>query len=367
VKPSLICLAVILFASALPAADEQNEMDWNRARTLHQKSQRGEKLSADEQKYLERAVELRGRGERRSPGVSGEGKTSIGCTPLTELSTNRYQGEVGGLYGGGRNEPPTEWNALAQKHTAGIRPLDRDGKHSPTGKVVLLSVGMSNTTQEFSEFQRTLKNEPEKSPHLVLVDGAQGGQSAERTVSETANFWTTIDERLQAAGVSASQVQVVWLKQAIAGPRNSFPANAAELQGYLGSIVRILKKRFPNLQIAYLSSRIYAGYATTGLNPEPHAYESAFAVRGLIEQQIKGDPELNCEAGRGEVRAPLLLWGPYLWADGTKARKSDGLIWEEKDFRGDGTHPSESGRQKVARQLLNFFKTDRNARQWFLR
>ena len=64
--------------------------------------------------------------------------------------------------------------------------------------------------------------------------------------------------------------------------------------------------------------------------------------------------------------SPLLLWGPYLWADGTTLRKSDGFAWEQKDFRdNDGTHPSDSGRQKVADLLLKFFKSDAGARKWF--
>mgnify|MGYP003332739846 CR=1 FL=1 len=36
-----------------------------------------------------------------------------------------------------------------------------------------------------------------------------------------------------------------------------------------------------DLRIAYLGSRTYGGYATTPLNPEPHAYEGAFAVRRI--------------------------------------------------------------------------------------
>jgi hypothetical protein len=32
----------------------------------------------------------------------------------------------------------------------------------------------------------------------------------------------------------------------------------------------------------------------------------------------------------------------------------------------DGTHPSQSGREKVAKQLMNFFSTDSTARIWFL-
>ena len=82
-----------------------------------------------------------------------------------------------------------------------------------------------------------------------------------------------------------------------------------------------------------------SGNAKNGLNPEPYAYESAFGVRHLIQQQMKGEPSL------GEGKAPLLLWGPYLWAEGTRGRRLDELKWEPGDFNNDGTHPSESGRE----------------------
>jgi hypothetical protein len=130
-------------------------------------------------------------------------------------------------------------------------------------------------------------------------------------------------------------------------------------------VLHNLKARFPNLQIVYLASRIYAGYATTGLNPEPFAYEGAFVCRWLIQDQAKGDAELNYDSSKGAVKSPLLLWGPYFWGDGTTPRKADKLIWERQDLGSDGTHPSESGRTKVAQMLLNFFKTDANAKTWF--
>ena len=117
------------------------------------------------------------------------------------------------------------------------------------------------------------------------------------------------------------------------------------------------KSRFPNLRIAYLSSRIYGGYATTPLNPEPYAYESAFAARWLIQKQIAGDRELQFDDRGGAAKAPLLLWGPYLWADGVKGRKSDKLVYRRDDLAQDGTHPSQAGREKVAQLMLEFFKT----------
>ena len=96
------------------------------------------------------------------------------------------------------------------------------------------------------------------------------------------------------------------------------------------------------------------------MNPEPYAYESAFAARWLVLRQVKLDSELSLE------KTPLLLWGPYLWADSTRGRKADHLVWEREDFGGDGVHPGASGRQKVANLLLDFLTTDPLAKGWFL-
>ncbi len=131
------------------------------------------------------------------------------------------------------------------------------------------------------------------------------------------------------------------------------------MKGHTIGLLNQLKQRFPNVRIAYLSSRIYAGYATTHLNPEPYAYESALVVRGLIQDQIKGES--------GAVKSPLLLWGPYLWADGEKGRKFDNLVWKPEDLGPDGTHPSDNGRRKVAELLLKFMKSDPTAKVWFTR
>ena len=90
-------------------------------------------------------------------------------------------------------------------------------------------------------------------------------------------------------------------------------------------------------------------------------------MRWLIEAQANNDPNLNYDAAKGPAVAPLLLWGPYLWADGVTPRQSDHMVWLREDLGPDGTHPSTSGRQKVAQMLLDFFRTDPNARRWFLR
>jgi hypothetical protein len=122
-----------------------------------------------------------------------------------------------------------------------------------------------------------------------------------------------------------------------------------------------MSARVPIWRITCLGSRTYGGYAIGPLNPEPYAYESAFAARWLIQRQMKGDPEL------ADPKSPLLLWGPYLWADGEKGRKLDSLVWHRDDFGGDGVHPPDSGREKVAKLLLDFFTTDPLAKGWFVK
>jgi hypothetical protein len=308
-----------------------------------------------------------GKGPSPGGGTATGGKTSVGYKPLTEMSADdKYKGEDGGLYGAGKNEPPAEHQAAAKKETTKIVPLDADGKPAKDGKIVLISMSMSNATQEFSYFVRIAKDDQDKSPRLTIVDCAQGGQ-AMAAWANSDRPWQTAEKRLSDAGVTPKQVQVVWVKLANPGPRGDLAEHGKKLKSDTLKVLQRAKETFPNLRIAYLGSRIYGGYAAGQLNPEPYAYEGAFVVRWLIQDQIKGGAELNYDAGKGAVKAPLLLWGPYFWADGIKPRKSDGLIWERKDLSGDGTHPSEAGRKKVAEMLLKFFKEDALAKSWFVK
>lgn len=291
--------------------------------------------------------------------------TSVGFTPLSDLGTGFYQGQQGGLYPLGQNEDPPEHRAAGLALAQAIGPLDGSGARDPNGNYALLAVGMSNTAAEFTGFQSLGGADPDLDPHLVIVNGAQGGWDAASIVDPDATFWTTIDDRLSTAGVTPQQVVAAWVKEADAGPTLSFPDDAQKLQSELTTIAQILEQRYPNIQLAYFSSRIYAGYAVTPLNPEPFAYQSGFAVKWVIETQISSDPSLNFDPDRGPVHAPWMAWGPYLWADGLTPR-SDGLTWACTDLGDDGTHPSPAGVEKVASMLLNFFKTDSTASPWFL-
>jgi hypothetical protein len=80
-----------------------------------------------------------------------EGKPSVGIKPLTDMAGDTYKGEDGGLYGGGRNDPPPTLMALARVETARVVPLDDQGKPSREGKIGLVSLSMSNATIQAKE------------------------------------------------------------------------------------------------------------------------------------------------------------------------------------------------------------------------
>jgi hypothetical protein len=303
--------------------------------------------------------------------------TTTGIIPINDLGPGSYNGFTAGLYPAGSDAPPVAHAAAALTiATDQIKPLNASGNPDPVnGRIVMISIGMSNTTQEFAtkgtqNFKLRADADPAKNPQLVLVDGAQGGQDAPAWINPNAATWTIVNQRLAAAGVAPQQVQVAWLKQALAGPNNygAFPAHAQALQADLEIIVRNLKTKFPNIKITYLSPRTRAYTNTpTALNPEPFAYETGFAVKWTVEDQITGAGNLNFDPANGAVVAPLILWGPYIWADGLTPR-SDGFTWLCSDLESDFTHPNAGGGvPKVASHLLAFFKTDPTAAPWFLK
>jgi Cu/Ag efflux protein CusF len=294
-----------------------------------------------------------------------------GLRALPDLGAGEYQGEKGGLYPGGKNDRPAAHEAAGLARARQVRPLDAQGRPSKDGKIGMVSVGMSNTGQASEGFRKALQAEPDRNPALVFVNGSQGGATAAGIQDPDdgrsgAHYWAAVDDRLRAARLTRAQVQVIWIKEADAGPKEGFPGYPLKLQAELTRLVQALPARFPNLRLVYLSSRTYGGYARSPLNPEPVAYESGFAVKWLIEKQIQGDPGLNHDPDKGAVRAPWLSWGPYLWVNGKTKTVAD-LPSAETDFENDGTHLSPVGVEKVGKKMLQFFKNDTTSRPWFVR
>ena len=302
----------------------------------------------------------------------------LATTPLNDLGPAPYCcGYVGGLWDEGSNLIPADHLAAGMKQAALIRPLDENGQPSPSGKIVLLTVGFDETKRIADAFAAMAANDRRVNrDSLVLANAARSGIDVTAWQLTTQPIWSWIDSYvLLPAGVTAQQVQAAWIEMVDNGPILSMPppsADAYRLKAYESQVVRTLKVMYPNLRVAYLSSRVFGGYATTGWNPEPYAYESGLTVRWIVVGQVI---EVRTEQPYWDTRvgdinyehgiAPWVSWGPYLWADGTNPR-SDGLTWERDDFNADGETLSEKGAQKGGRLLFDFFLHEPTASSWFL-
>ncbi len=292
-------------------------------------------------------------------------QSSVGLIPLIDLGTGTYKGQEGGLYAGGTNVPPPQHLSAGEKIAAKIVPLDATGAPAANGKIVLLSIGFSNPNIEFPALQKRLPDDHEINPGLVTVNGCVGSQAAHMIADPNANYWKIVDQRIASAGVTGAQVEAVWLKEVNPGA-NPWETEQKRLHDDYIAILHNLHNRFPNLKTAYLTSRSYGGYTEHGGSPEPAAYETGFAVKAVVNDQIAGKPDLNYDPAKGAVVSPWVEWGPYIWTDGVKGRK-DGFVYLREDLREDGLHPSEKGAAKISAIMLKFFKTDPATRTWFLK
>jgi len=287
-------------------------------------------------------------------------------TAITDLGPGNYLGLYqGGLYPGGVNIPPPAHRAAGHNAASLVVPRDRFGVPSAQGLIGFASISMSNANQEWTAFKRLADQDDHRNSRVALVSGAQGGQSLDVIADPNAPYWPALDARIDAAGLSKEQVQVVWLKMADANPTTLvFPNHAINAKANAGKVLNILKSRYPNLAIAFFSSRSYGGYAAAANRSEPLSYETGFATKWLIEDQIAGSPSLNYDPLLGPVMAPLALWGPYLWTNGPTPR-ADGLIWLPSDLEADMVHPSASGEAKIAHLMEIFFHNAPASTAWY--
>lgn len=190
-----------LLLMAQPQADRAAEEQ--KAREIMTRGRRGEPVTAEEREFVKN-VQARVLEEFRKANPP---RQSTGLIPLTELGADGYKGEQGGLYPGAKNTPPNAHLEAGLGFAREITPLDGEGRRAASGKIVLLTIGMSNTTQESQAFLKLAETEKDLNPQLVIVDGAQGGRAADTTADQKATYWNVVEERLSAAGVTPKQVQ----------------------------------------------------------------------------------------------------------------------------------------------------------------
>jgi hypothetical protein len=307
-------------------------------------------------------------------------------TPLDDLGPRDYAwGHIGGLYDAGTNTMAPDHLAAGVAAAGKIQPLDANGNPSPAGRIVFLTIGTRSTSRAFcndtgaacepGSFVATASAARNVNPALTFVNGSLlevPWESEQWMWSTDGRYDIVRDARLAPAGVTEAQVQVAWVELAEEEVGRSLPlqdSNAYRHKKHLGAAMRSMKAHYPNLQIVYLSSAAYGGYASTGWAKEPFAYESGFAPRWLILQQIDQERTgflTDTRIGRLEYSngtAAWLAWGPYLWANGTRAR-TDGLTWERSDFDAGGDALSAAGAHKAAGLLMQFLAADPTARPW---
>jgi hypothetical protein len=292
--------------------------------------------------------------------------------PINDLGTGTYEGSEAGLYPNGLNTRPAAFDAAGVSIAQSIQPLDADGTVDPVnGKIGFMTIGMSALFDTFLQYTTDFYADPGVNPHVVLVPGAQPRAYAANFADPNDWFWNPIFQSfLPESGLTAAQVQVVYVKDIDPTPTGTFPADMAKLQSEYELIPQNVLAKFPNVKLLYWGGPIYTGYSdglTTGLiDPEPYEYESAFAVKWAIQDQINGNANLNWNSANGPVLAPWMSWGAYPWANGLLARQ-DGTYWSCPDIKYDGFHPSELyGREKETNLMLNFFKSDDTTTPWFL-
>src|SRR2546421_5853790 len=151
-------------------------------------------------------------------GVKQIAYATVSFTPINDLGTGTYLGQFqGGLYPGGSNDVPAAHTAVGIGRASSIAPLNTSGQPDPNGKFVFLSVGMSNTSQEWCGNDQSLVYQSyslmgQAAAHpavnhssMVIFNGARGGQSAATWDAYSDTNYSGGATDLQTAGLSESQ------------------------------------------------------------------------------------------------------------------------------------------------------------------
>lgn len=280
---------------------------------------------------------------------------TTGFIPVADLGTSTFNGFTGGKYPGGSNNIPALHFNQGVDASATIFPLNSKGiTDSVNGKIGFMVLGYS-TAAMTGRFVRSIYQTQEIDNPMEIVIGAQGGQDINSMTNADDVYWSNIDTILNSSGLSAQQIQLIWISSGdILSHQLPFPEQCyVQIEKYKRMLQQI-KIKYPNTKIVFISDRTYAGYiGGIGEGPqelkEPTAYYNSWTVKWLIEKQIEG------EAGFTQNEIPFIDWGPALWTDGTNGNSS-GYQWNCEDAGKGGIHPSSKGRMKEAGLVYLYFK-----------
>ena len=295
---------------------------------------------------------------------------NTGLIPITDLGAGTYRGFTGGLYPDGSNERPADYLTACIEHAQNITTLDSEGNFDEDGRIVMLGIGASNPGAEFNKFMEISNYFEPRNDKLSLVNGCVPSMGIQDMNYTAAEYWGNVIEMLEDNGLSAEQVQVVWIEEENTEVGDTtFPSAAQALVTDFHFLLQAIKIMFPNTQICYVTARAYAGYAdpsaedlTNGLK-FPRDYYNGWGLKWFIENVINHELGYSYEGPTAEI--PLVTWGSYHWTDGSVER-SDGLsLICEEDVADDGLHLSGSGEIKMGQLMLDYFIADTTAKYWF--
>src|SRR5262249_45327745 len=152
VRCSVSKITSLLLMSAL-LVRAQDEADRRRAAEIQEKIRNNQPVAAEDRAFMQQMQQRR----NAEWAKTHPRRDSTGLTPLPDLGKGIYKGEQGGLYPGGENMPPPSHAKAGLKIAGEIRPLDVEGRESANGKIVMVSTGMSNTTQESQALTKLLE------------------------------------------------------------------------------------------------------------------------------------------------------------------------------------------------------------------
>ena len=295
---------------------------------------------------------------------------NTGLIPIPDLGLGSYRGFMGGLYPGGSNERPAEYLNACIEHVQNIKTLDSDGNFDEDGRIVMLGIGASNPGAEFNKFMEISSYFEPRNDKLTLVNGCVPSIGIQDMNYTAAEYWGNVTTLLEDNGLSADQVQIIWIEEENTQVGDTtFPWAAETLVTDFHFLLQAIKIMFPNTQICYVTARAYAGYAdpssedfTSGLK-FPRDYYNGWGLKWFIENVINHEIGYSYEGPLAEI--PLVTWGSYHWTDGS-AERLDGLLLDcEEDVTEDGLHLSGSGEIKMGEHMLDYFIADTTAKYWF--
>lgn len=287
--------------------------------------------------------------------------------PIDILSTGFFidpQGvsHQGGLYPFGENVPPSDHAIELLNKCGAIEPLNTDGIPDAMGKIGFISVGASSQNYEMPKFIALAAADPYFNTSVKIVNTSKPSTPIADMLSPTAKYWTkTVTPALNAAGLHANQVQIVYCKPDSLDPITNAETYINNLTNSLETLCETILYKFPSVKIIFFSGR-----NTTWPNPadkgamrhkEPRPLYNSMAIKRLIERQINGDIDYSV----------LYDWCAFLHTDNNTpgVPNTEGHSYTIACVQPDGIHPSELGQEITAECLYNFFSENLNTKIWF--